>query len=606
MGSHGQSGVFLHFLHFSLIFCYFLLETEPKTRYNMSHLVTEDCNEAIFERIDETMSASASKKKRKQLQEQGGPLLSATKVKEDDQKKKNIRTAILFASIIALTVVAVILFVYFLHAPKYNTKKPVASVGEEKITVPVYNHFYNYALENSGYGMYAYYAQQNPGLHFSEIKLGETTLEASLIDATNQNIEEIYNLYIDAKKNNFTLSEESKAGIEAQIAQLKTVAEQSGYKKLDRYMSDRFGSGCTEKSYREYLTVLNTASEYYSKLNKEYTLTDEQVNETYTKDPSAYDVVNYTYATIKAPSDDEKEPAEENPAEENPTEAPTEEAPTEENPAEEAPTEENPAEENPAEENPAEETPAEENPAEENPAEENPTEENPTEENPAEENTEEEDPNAMPSTATTKTASKADISASVTGDSELSKEIAEWLFASERKEGDMKDFGKEDGDKTRVRFNYRDDYDYCSVRAYVFSIPKSTAAAKEGEKTVEEKIAAIKALLTDELTDAEFGKIAKEYGGSESSEALDKNKYPKEVNDYLFSDTRKVGDTEIIPTEDAYYIVRYVSTEEHTCRFNIIRNESFSDMYEELIGANKIQIVQDMMKHATTDLMFNS
>ena len=187
------------------------------------------------------------------------------------------------------------------------------------------------------------------------------------------------------------------------------------------------------------------------------------------------------------------------------------------------------------------------------------------------------------------------------------KEITEWLFAKDRKEGDVKEFGKEGADIIRVRFNYRDTYDYAPVNAYVFTITAEAAAsaAKESGKTDREIIEDVASRISADMTVDEFTKIATEFKTTASEKAMDKNQYPDEVNAYLFDSSRKEGDSAVISTADLVYVVRYVSTEEHTCRFNIISNRSFEEMYNKLISNNKIQIVDSMMKYANTDFTVN-
>ena len=527
------------------------------------------------------MSASASKKKRKLLQEQDGNQLTATKKKADSQQKQTRRSAIIFCSVLLLSVLAVILFVYFLHAPKYNTKKAVATVGNEKITVPVYDHFYAYTLDNS---MYNYYASNYPGQKFSEIMLGEKSMQDLLVEQTNDNIEQVYNLYIAAKEAGYTLSKEGQAQLDEEITQLKETAKNSGFKNLNRYMTARYGEGCTEKTYREFRTVMLTVSEYYSKLTNEFTMTDEEVNAAYAKDPDAYDVVNYTYLTVKAPTaEDDKDGTDAETGEE------TEPAEGTETGEETEPAE---GTESGEDTEPAEGT---ETGEETEPAEGTETGED-TE--PAEDD--------WTKNATTKTSGKTSITSAISGDADTVKEIADWLFAKERKDGDEKVFGKEGGDTIQVRFNYRDTYDYAPVNAYVYTITKGTDVPKEGEKTVDEKIADLRAAIASGITADEFVKLSSDFGTAATARDLDKNQYPEEVNRFLFDSARKEGDSELFIVDDTCYVVRYVSTDEHTCRYNLVRNFSFQEMYNSLISKYPIQIVDSMMKYAYTDLTVNA
>lgn len=252
------------------------------------------------------MSASASKKKRKELEQLGTSAKAVAAKKEQEKKKQTLRTTVIFALVIVVALAAVILLINALNAPSYDVKAPVATVGEEKITVPVYDYFYNMAASNFS-SSYSFLLQTDVPLSKQNSLFGEGTMEDYLIQSTNTQLQEIYNVYSRAISEGYTLDEEQKANIEASMAQLKSAATSYGFANTTKYLTARFGEGCTESSYRDYLNVFSVYSGYATKLQDEFAPTEEELNKTYTEDPSKFDLVRFTYATTNAKGDTDEE-----------------------------------------------------------------------------------------------------------------------------------------------------------------------------------------------------------------------------------------------------------------------------------------------------------
>ena len=89
------------------------------------------------------MSASASKKKRKELEEQGLSAKDLAAQKEREKKNKTLRNILIVALAILVCAAAVFAVISLVNRPSYDTKATVATVGSKKISVPVYDYFYN-------------------------------------------------------------------------------------------------------------------------------------------------------------------------------------------------------------------------------------------------------------------------------------------------------------------------------------------------------------------------------------------------------------------------------------------------------------------------------
>ena len=527
-----------------------------------------------FERIDEQMSASASKKKRKDLDEQGLSPRAVAEQKAKEQKSKLTKNILIVALAIVVCAAAVFGVVMLASRPSYDVKAPVVTVGEEKITVPVYNYMYSMAATNF-YNSYSFFIQAGTPLSKQKNIMGEGTMEDYMKQMTAANLKEILNVYAKAKQDGFKLSDEQQAQIDEELEHLEQDAKSYGFSSADKYLAARFGADCNTDNYEEYLTLVTTYSAYASKLSDEFKPSSEELNTAYEADKDNFDFVNFTYKTTAAES----------------TKVEAEPGRTSVNPDAETGTEA------------ATETPAS-------------TETVYTDEaKAAAKETAESYTKQMPEDATTTSYNKS------TATSYLTEEIANWLFDAARKEGDVMVFAR-DSEETyfyTVRFDSRDTNDYQRVNANIITIAKDkedankdsekedAEATKEETQTAEQKRDALIAAIQPGMSDEDFSKAvtALEYNGSTTAYA---RSYSNEtIRDFLFDESRKDGDLLTDYEDDNYYyVVRYASKEEQSYRDLLVTNSLWTKFYEEISSVNEITVDEELLKNANTDLVFNA
>ena len=81
----------------------------------------------------------------------------------------------------------------------------------------------------------------------------------------------------------------------------------------------------------------------------------------------------------------------------------------------------------------------------------------------------------------------------------------------------------------------------------------------------------------------------------------------EEIRNFLFDENRKPGD--LLTTYEsatAYYIVRYVSTEEKTYRDQMVESTLWNKYYTDIASKNEVTVDEELMKHANTNLIFNA
>ena len=499
------------------------------------------------------MSASASKKKRKEMAAEGSSFKQQVLQEKAENKKKNTRK-ILIAVLSILVVVGIVLGVIaIVNAPYRQT---VAKIGGEKISAPLYSCFYGYTL-NTMNNQYAAYGMNliQPNIPLSKQKgLAEgQTMEDSMIQMTNQSMESAYNLYLKAKSDSgFSLSQEGKSSIDNGIKNLEKSAKDGKYSSVEKYLRANVGAKVTEDDYKQFLTVMTYSSEYNAYLQNTYQPADDELAAKYTASPDDYDTVVFTSSRTTAESTKDSEGKA----------IYTDEAKLKAKAEAEAKKDKMPDD--------AEETYAQ------------------------------------------KSAAKS-----------TSSVMAEWLFDASRKQGDTEMFTLNDAGTSfiTVRFEHRDTNDYYRPNVYVFTIDKDkeeektddaeeqkedgseeeTADTSKKTETAEEKLARFMDGVKDGMSDEEYETYVTGFGYTADKTEVSKGVQIDGLEEWLYDDARKAGDTKSFEAEDTYYVVRYIDKAEHTYRQELVRTVMYNEMYNALIAANKLVVDTDALRYANTD-----
>ena len=107
------------------------------------------------------------------------------------------------------------------------------------------------------------------------------------------------------------------------------------------------------------------------------------------------------------------------------------------------------------------------------------------------------------------------------------------------------------------------------------------------------------------MTDEEFVTAVTELGFTNvQPSSVTKTYSNDQIRDYLFDAKRKAGDLTTIETDGSYYVVRYASAAEENYRDTLLKNSMLNKKFDEITSAKTVEIVEDMMKYAHTDLTF--
>ena len=514
------------------------------------------------------MSASREKNKRK---EQAAVPETANNAKKG--MSKGLKTTLI--AVCTVLVVCIVVFFYMLTSGFFASHTTAATVSGHNLSPAMVNYFYKnaYSTMQEQYGDFMSYILD------TNSPLDEQTYDADTGETwadffTQQGLTtaaEVYAIADEAKANGYTLSEKEQAAIESQLTSLDLYAAYSNMNR-NSYIAAVYGTGCSEKSFREYLEVTTLASSYAQSINSGFTYTDAEIAAEYEANPNSYDAVTYRqflvsdslFQTSTDSSDETDENAES-----------TEELSEEELTA--------------LKEEMASKMAADS-------------------ENDEQTFINEAYENALDSAKE----SYADENYTLKEDqlySSLSSDVADWLFDASRTEGDTTYIVNDSGVYYVLYFVSRstNDYQLPNVRHILFSVSDTTdeTAMDEARTKAEDVLTEYEA---GDKTAESFGELAKEYTSDSNGDegGLYENIMPgqmvTEFNDWCFDADRKPGDTGIIETSYGVHVMYFDSFGKiyrDALVENALRSADYNAWYDATAGDGSYTTSAFGMKYTT-------
>ncbi len=204
--------------------------------------------------------------------------------------------------------------------------------------------------------------------------------------------------------------------------------------------------------------------------------------------------------------------------------------------------------------------------------------------------------------------------------STISEDVATWLFDSSRVAGD-KTVVEANGGFFVLYFVNRglDDYETVNVRHILVTVPETTSVYKEDGTTVdEEATAAAKAeddakakaeaeeilneWLAGDKTEDSFAALANEHSEDSAEGGLytqiTKGYMISEFNDWIFDESREVGDYDIIKTDYGYHVMYFSGTDELAWKLEVkenIETEKYAEYKADLATKYEVVTYDDVM-----------
>ena len=542
------------------------------------------------------MSASSKKKLRK---EQQAAALTEKQLNEQKESKKLRNQTIVFVVVVALVLaigLASLAVTAYKNSGITERMTTALTIGEHKVTAAELNYFYLDAINSTYQNWYNEYGEYTStylsmlyGLDLTK-PLNEQVYDKEnnksyadyFVDLAVQDAVSAYALYDQAMAANHTMDEASKASVDDAMKNLEAARVASGHASVADYLKSFYGSGATEKSFRNYLELIGFGRSYEMEKYNSLAYTAEDLaahNEEHFNDYSSFSYSTFylkldDFLMCTAPEGDEDH------------EHSQEELDATKEAAEKA-----------------------------------------ANAIVAAKPTNEEEFNA----AIKKIDKYADSeTANCTVNEDLlftsipNEQVAAWLADSARKSGDMTiitnatETTDENGNKvsnpygfTIVLFEGRDDNEMklVNVRHILNAFTGATTDDKGNtvypqasiDKSKETIVALEKNWLSGPATEETFAELAKlntNDGGSMANGGLYENVFPGQMvpafNDWCFDEARQPGDHEIIETEYGFHLMYFVGHSDITFRDymieNVLRNEEYNTWYTELVEAAKYTV----------------
>ena len=188
---------------------------------------------------------------------------------------------------------------------------PALTVGDRTYSVAEYGYYYTsvfqtYANSTNSLGMALFDTSKDPASQTTTDDDGNSLTYDELFRNTVKENLETTDYYLKlAKADGMTLSDESKAEIDSTISELESYASQYGY-SASRYVSLLYGKGLNLKKFRSLLEDQYLVSQYTNQMSDDVykNISDEEIEEKYAEDPSAYQLVDIRLLGKKIPTAD--------------------------------------------------------------------------------------------------------------------------------------------------------------------------------------------------------------------------------------------------------------------------------------------------------------
>lgn len=199
---------------------------------------------------------------------------------------KNV-TLFLITAILGVIIIGVLTFFgirYYTvpnNSEKMNPGNVAMTVGDEKISLGMYNYYYNSVV--NGAKSAAQYGQNDLDVYsdFSkqetEDEDGNTITWMEYFDQqTQQQLRRVVGYYALAKKEGITLTDEEQEQISSMLEQTTSAAEQQGV-SVDEYIADQYGDYCGYATLQKMVEMSFMAQRYYLTQSASINPTPEEI-----------------------------------------------------------------------------------------------------------------------------------------------------------------------------------------------------------------------------------------------------------------------------------------------------------------------------------------
>ncbi len=472
-----------------------------------------------------------------------GVKLSKMQLIRQQEKKAKIKKYVTMTASIAIVIGLVIGIVAVSLSKAPKLEKTVSGTSEK---YEIDNAMMAYFM----YGQYKSYVQNNY-YYLSYLELDtskslksqspagskDTTWFAFFMNVAKNQVNELVALASAAQEKGLKLEEKELKEIDDTMKSIKEAAATNGFASVNKYLASYYVTGVTESAVRKCMELQYLASKYYTELTDSYTYTDAQIEKYADDNPDKFLKFDYIYYTFKSDAKSDATDAEKKKALEE-AKAKADELKgkiTDDKSFLELITEMEKAKE--------------------------------------EEEKKNETGTSAASGSGTSDKEEKDYTKSYIKEGaayEKDKDLTKWVDEKDRKVGDVTVIETKEGDTVTgysvyylTKTFYKDEYATKNVRHILFGIGNygdyaDKAAAK---KKAEEILATYK---KGDMTEDSFSALAKEYTNDSNAdkgglyENVEKDTMVAAFNDWIYDESRKPGDTDIVETTYGQHVMYFV------------------------------------------------
>ena len=237
-----------------------------------------------------------------------------TKTTKSVTKGKSNQAKIICGVLVGLIVAVVLVFFGWRYytvpnsQEKMNYGNVAMTVGDEKVSIGMYNYYYNTIYQN-----YVQYAQQgyyqlDTTKDFTKQKTTnskgkEVTWDKLFKDDTVDRLQYILALYHEGVEHGVTLTDEQKKSIKENLQNLKDTAGDSDM-SVDEYIAENYGDYCGLATIEKMLNQAFIANNYYRQYIIENTPSEKEVNAYFEKHKDEFTQIKMAYIPIPYNADD--------------------------------------------------------------------------------------------------------------------------------------------------------------------------------------------------------------------------------------------------------------------------------------------------------------
>ena len=258
---------------------------------------------------------SASSKKKLRNEQQTAKMTEKQVAEQKEAKKLTLYTTIFVVVLAVMVVFAIAIGVTrSISNSGVRERNTVAlTVGDHEISNAELSYFYMSAINNfnTNYGNYAAMMGLDTSKPLDEQVINNDTgltWADDFLNTAKDNARSVYAMADAAEAAGFTLSEDELTEIDTSISNMKMYATLYGYSSTKDFLKAQYGSGATEESYKQYVTVNALANAYYNSYSSSLTYTDADLraaeSENYDK-YSSFTYNTYYLAASKFQAEDE-------------------------------------------------------------------------------------------------------------------------------------------------------------------------------------------------------------------------------------------------------------------------------------------------------------